>query len=101
MTWPSASGSPHGGELVGGQTLHEVVLRRNDHGERVRGYPEFGELDLVLLADLLPRPSSMGREASEMSVSPMQNFSKAAACAGGCHRDVHVRLLLLEELTGY
>ena len=48
-----------------------------DHdGERVGGDLELGVLDTVLLADGDLSSSSIGREASEMSVSPAQKRSK-------------------------
>ena len=49
----------------------------DDDGERVGGDLELGVLDTVLLARPATSSSSLiGREASEMSVSPAQNFSK-------------------------
>jgi hypothetical protein len=67
---------PHLLQFFDRQLLDEGVLRVDHHGQRVEGDRQFDVLDAGGLAQASISFFRIGREASEMSVSPRQNFLK-------------------------
>ena len=80
------------------QSTREVGV--HDDGERVGGDLELGVLDRRLSSQAAISSSSIGREASEMSVSPAQNFSKPPPVPDSETDDLDVGVLLAQELGG-